>query len=119
MQWRKLLLGFSFYSLMVASVLAIWLFASTVDLNTASSIHKGKAYGFFRIVDLQLLTVVVYALGGLFLSISLKRKSPHLSKVWFAACYVLHFAVFIMPSLVYLITMLCFALDPSFNADNA
>lgn len=104
---------------MVVSVLAIWLFASTVDLNTASSIHKGKAYGFFKIVDAQLLSVLVYAFVGLFLSILLKRKSPYLSKVWFTVLYVIHFAVFILPSVTYLVIMFGVFLDPTYTPGNA
>lgn len=106
MQCRKLLLGFSFYYLMVLSVFAIWLFASTIDLNTASNIRKSQAYGFLKVMDGQLLVAVLYALAGLFLAILLKRKSPQLDKPGFTLFYLIHFAVFILPSLGYLVIML-------------
>jgi hypothetical protein len=106
MQWRKLLLGFSFYYLMAASVAIIFLFASVVDLNTAGNVFKGKGKALLQVADVQLFLAMVYILAGLFMVIVVKRKAPGLNNRGFAVAYLGHFFLCILPTLAYFVLMI-------------
>lgn len=98
-------------------VLCIVALIMTVDLGFAGNNSKAKMLGVMA--SIQLLALAVYFGLGLFLVILLKRKTEMFSKGQFALWYVLHFTVFIFPTLAYFIVMLSFFLDPSYTPGNS
>lgn len=92
MQWRKLLLGFSFYYLMVVDVIVVlyMVFDGTSFFLTCDNCFTPD-------LTEQLLLVLVYTTIGLFIARYLKQKAPGINKIWVSLFYTIHFIVFVIP----------------------